>query len=145
MSDPFHLERFVEAQVPIYEQALRELRAGCKRSHWMWFIFPQAAGLGHSPMAQHYAITSPDEAKAYLAHPLLGPRLHECAQTLLEVTGKSATEIMGTPDDLKLRSSATLFAAVSPEGSVFHQLLDRYFDGRPDPRTITWLQLFTSK
>lgn len=135
-----NLERFVTAQAPVYDQALRELRAGRKRTHWMWFIFPQAAGLGQSPMARHYAISSPDEAKAYLAHPALGPRLHECAEALLDVIGKTATKIMGAPDDLKLCSSATLFASVSPEGSVFHQLLDRYFDGQPDLKTVAWLE-----
>lgn len=133
--DPYDLERFVVAQHPVYETALAELRAGRKRSHWMWFIFPQLAGLGASPISQHYAIKSRDEAEAYLQHRVLGPRLIECADAVLAVTGRSAHDIFGSPDDLKLRSSATLFARVSPPGSVFERLLDRYFSEGPDART----------
>ena len=129
---PHDLTRFIEAQENIYAQALAELRAGRKRSHWMWFIFPQIAGLGASAMARAYAIRDQDEAQAYLAHPVLGARLHACADTLLAITGRSAREILGSPDDLKLRSSATLFASVSPPGSVFHRLLERYCGGQPD-------------
>jgi uncharacterized protein (DUF1810 family) len=102
----------------------------------MWFVFPQIDGLGFSATTQHFAIKSLDEARAYLAHPVLGPRLSECAEAVLAVTARSATEIFGSPDDMKLRSCATLFAAVSPAGSPFHRIIDRYFDGRPDPRTL---------
>lgn len=133
---PFNLARFLQAQERSYETALAELRRGAKHSHWMWFIFPQIAGLGSSSTAQFYAIPSRAEATAFLAHPVLGPRLVTCAEALLGVEGKTASEIMGYPDDLKLRSSATLFAAVSPEGSVFHRLLEKFFDGEPDSRTL---------
>lgn len=133
------LERFVEAQSGVYEQALSEIRAGSKRSHWMWFIFPQLKGLGSSPTADYYGITSAAEADAYLRHPVLGVRLRECCDATLAVTGRSATEIFGAPDDMKLRSCATLFAHRSPAGSVFERLLDVYFHGEPDARTIALL------
>ena len=139
MKDPHDLERFVTAQEGDYATALREIAAGRKRTHWMWYIFPQAAGLGFSLMAQRYAIKDADEARAYLAHPVLGERLQACARAALGHEGKSATEIFGTPDDLKLRSSATLFAAVSPEGSVFHWLLARFYPAGPDPATLQLL------
>jgi uncharacterized protein (DUF1810 family) len=139
VADPFDLGRFVSAQEGVYEQALAELRAGRKRTHWMWFVFPQLAGLGRSPTAQLYAVSGADEARAYLAHPVLGPRLVECAGAALAVEGRSAAEVLGPPDDLKLRSSATLFAHVSPPGSVFHRLLDHYFGGEPDPATLRLL------
>lgn len=139
--DPFHLVRFVWAQEGCHAQALDEIRGGCKRSHWMWFVFPQLAGLGTSPTARHYAIASLDEARAYLAHPLLGPRLVECAQAVLGVTGRTAHQIFGSPDDLKLRSCATLFACVSAPGSVFHRLLERYYAGERDARTLALLGL----
>jgi uncharacterized protein (DUF1810 family) len=132
----YDLERFVGAQHGTYEQALAEITNGRKRSHWMWFVFPQFAGLGMSPASQHFAIRSLGEARAYLSHPILGPRLHQCADALLSVAGRTAHEIFGNPDDTKLRSSATLFAAVSSSGSVFHRLLDRYFDGGADERTL---------
>jgi len=135
-SDRFALSRFLRAQETSYETALAELRPGSKRSHWMWFIFPQIAGLGSSPTAQLYAIKTVEEAEAYAAHPILGPHLIACAEALLNVEGKSASEIMGYPDDLKLRSSATLFAEVSPPGSVFHRLLDKFFEGKPDMQTL---------
>jgi uncharacterized protein (DUF1810 family) len=138
-NDSYQLERFVAAQRDTYEDALEELRDGKKRSHWMWFVFPQVAGLGSSSMAVRYAIHSRQEAQAYLAHPLLGPRLLECAQALLHVHGKTAREVMGSPDDLKLQSSMSLFAAISPPGSPFQAVLDRYFGGEPDPRTIQFL------
>jgi uncharacterized protein (DUF1810 family) len=138
--DPHNLTRFLDAQAPTYAQALAELQAGHKRSHWMWFIFPQLAGLGHSSTAQFYAIESLDEARAYLAHPTLGPRLIECAEALLHHEGKSATQILGTPDDLKLRSSATLFAQLTPADSVFAQLLKKYYNNQPDPKTLELLQ-----
>jgi uncharacterized protein (DUF1810 family) len=132
------LDRFVSAQAGIYQDALAELTAGRKRTHWMWFIFPQIAGLGSSPTAQRYAIASLDEARAYLAHPVLGPRLRECARALLAVEGKSAEKILGYPDDLKLRSSMTLFARAAGDPDVFEAVLRRYYDG-PDPRTLALL------
>ncbi len=138
-SDPYDLKRFILAQAPLYEQALAELRAGRKRTHWMWFIFPQLAGLGTSELARRYAIRDLDEARAYLAHPLLGARLQACAEALLAIEGRSAREILGRPDNLKLRSSATLFACLSPQDSVFHRLLERYFAGIPDPLTLALL------
>ena len=133
--DPFNLQRFLDAQADTYDAALAELRDARKRTHWMWFIFPQIAGLGHSEISQYYAIGGADEARAYLAHAELGPRLHDCAEALLGADG-SARDILGTPDDLKLRSSATLFAAVSAPASVFHRLLDRFFGGQLDPATV---------
>lgn len=135
-SDPHDLGRFVTAQEGVYPQALAEIRAGEKRSHWMWFIFPQYDGLGFSPTSKRYAIKSPAEAEAYLRHPVVGPRLAECAEAALGVEGRSASDIFGSPDDMKLRSSATLFAQVSPPGSVFHRLLDKYFQGGRDPKTL---------
>jgi uncharacterized protein (DUF1810 family) len=138
-SDPHHLSRFVQAQQDVYIQALSEIRRGDKQSHWMWFIFPQFDGLGHSSTSRHFAIKSLAEARAYLAHSILGPRLNECAQAALAVQNRSAFEIFGSPDDLKLRSSATLFAEVSPPGSIFHQLLDKFFHGEPDEKTLRFL------
>jgi uncharacterized protein (DUF1810 family) len=138
-NDPWNLARFIGAQQGDYEQALEEIRAGRKRTHWMWYVFPQFTGLGNSPTSIEYAIKSRDEAAAYLAHPILGPRLVECAQAVLRVEGRSAHEIFGSPDDMKLRSSATLFSSVSPEGSAFHQIIDKYFAGRLDERTIVLL------
>ena len=139
-SKPHDLQRFVEAQSATYEGALAEIAAGRKRSHWMWYVFPQLAGLGASATARKYAIASLDEAAAYLSHPLLGRRLTACAEAALGVEDRSAREIFGTPDDLKLRSSATLFAQISPAGSVFHRLLDKYFDGEPDGATLRLLE-----
>jgi uncharacterized protein (DUF1810 family) len=135
-SDPYNLARFLKAQGPVYEGALAEIRAGRKRSHWMWYVFPQVAGLGHSPTSVHYAIGNTEEAEVYLAHPILGPRLIECAEAVLQIKGRSPAEVFGSPDDMKLRSSATLFAAVSPEGSVFHRIIEKHFDDEPDARTI---------
>ena len=137
--DPHDLQRFVDAQRDDHAVALEEIRRGRKASHWMWYVFPQLAGLGSSPTARQYAIRGLAEAEAYLRHPLLGPRLVEATEAALAVEGRSAREVFGSPDDLKLRSSATLFAQVSPDGSVFHRLLDRYFDGSPDPRTLALL------
>ncbi len=134
--DPHNLTRFVQAQEHDYDQALGEIRTGRKRSHWMWYVFPQFTGLGSSPTSMHYAIKSVQEAAAYLAHAVLGPRLLECAEAALQIEGRSALEIFGSPDDMKLRSSATLFASVSPEGSVFHRIIDKYFAGSQDVRTI---------
>jgi uncharacterized protein (DUF1810 family) len=136
-ADPFDLERFVAAQADVFATVEDELRAGRKRSHWMWFIFPQLRGLGHSPTAQFYAIGSLDEARAYLAHPVLGPRLTRCTEHVLALRGRSPNAIFGSPDDLKFHSSLTLFALAdeTPE-SIFRKALARYFDGRNDDRTI---------
>jgi uncharacterized protein (DUF1810 family) len=134
--DPHDLDRFVQAQEGDYERALSEVRAGRKRSHWMWYVFPQYDGLGFSPTSRRYSIKSVAEAEAYLAHPVLGPRLTECAEAALRVEGRSALEVFGPPDDMKLRSCATLFAHVSPAGSVFERLLSKYFDGECDDRTL---------
>lgn len=134
--DPHDLQRFVSAQQLDYERALAEIRGGRKQSHWMWYIFPQFAGLGASQMTAHYAIRSVEEAQAYLDHPILGPRLVECAEAVVSIEEKSAREVFGSPDDLKLRSSATLFAAVSPATSVFDRLLEKYFHGKRDERTV---------
>jgi uncharacterized protein (DUF1810 family) len=130
------LERFVEAQAPVYHQALKDLRAGHKQSHWMWFVFPQIAGLGHSVMAQTYAIQSLEEARAYLVHPLLGPRLRECCQAVMNVQGKGAHDIFGSPDDLKFRSCLTLFAQAAPDESLFRDLLEKYFSDSADEITL---------
>lgn len=135
MPDPHQLTRFVQAQQEVYTQALSEIRAGEKQSHWMWFIFPQFDGLGHSSTSRHFAIKSRAEAEAYLAHPILGPRLLECAAAALAVQDRSACEIFGSTDYLKFRSSATLFAQVAPPGSIFQQLLDKYFKGERDEKT----------
>jgi uncharacterized protein (DUF1810 family) len=139
--DPYNLARFVHAQAEDYEQALSEIRSGRKRSHWMWYIFPQFAGLGSSWTSQRYSVGSVAEAEAYLAHPVLGPRLVECAEAALRVDGRSANTIFGSPDDMKLRSCATLFAGVSTEGSVFHQLIDKYFHGKRDDRTLELIRV----
>jgi uncharacterized protein (DUF1810 family) len=135
-NDPYDLRRFVDAQSRSYEQALAELKAGEKRSHWMWYVFPQYDGLGRSPMARQFAIKSVAEADAYLRHPILGHRLMEVAEAVLGVASGSAHDIFGSPDDFKLRSSATLFSRVAPAGSPFHRILDRFFAGEPDPRTL---------
>jgi uncharacterized protein (DUF1810 family) len=134
--DADELNRFVDAQQGIYEIALSEIRQGQKRSHWMWFVFPQYAGLGISPTSQRYAIKSLAEAEAYLKDSVLGRRLVECAEALLHIEGRSAQQIFGSPDDMKLKSSATLFAHVSPSGSVFERVLDKYFRGERDTTTL---------
>lgn len=139
--DPYNLQRFVEAQEEIYSRAFSEIRGGRKVSHWMWFIFPQIDGLGFSPTTQFYSIKSEEEAEAYLRHPLLGPRLQECAEAAVKVEGRTAAQIFGPIDERKLQSCATLFASVSPEGSVFHRLLDRFFQSEPDRRTLELLGL----
>lgn len=139
-ADPYQLQRFLEAQERDYPVALAELMRGQKQSHWMWYIFPQVAGLGTSPMAQRYAIQSREEAAAYLADEVLGSRIQACAAALLSHKDKAIREIMGFPDDLKLRSSMTLFASLSPGGSVFHQALEAFFEGQPDERTIQFLK-----
>ena len=138
--DPHDLSRFVDAQAGDYEQALAEIRHGRKRSHWMWYIFPQIEGLGFSSMSRRYSIKSLEEARAYLDHPVLGPRLAECAEAALGVEGRSAHDIFGSPDDLKLMSCATLFASVTPADSVFARLLDRFFEGNPDGKTLRQLE-----
>lgn len=135
--DPHDLRRFTSAQEGIYDRALAEVRAGQKRTHWMWFVFPQIAGLGSSEMAKRYAIHDRQEAVAYLNHPVLGPRLQACAEALLTVEGRTAFEILGSPDDHKLRSCMTLFAAVAEPGSVFERVLAKFFENGPDDKTLT--------
>lgn len=135
-SDPYDLNRFVEAQSPAYDQALAELRAGRKRTHWMWFVFPQIEGLGSSDTARFYAIADRAEAAAYLKHPLLGPRLRQCAAALLGVEGRTGLEILGSPDDLKARSCMTLFAELPDADPVFRQVLEKYYAGEPCRRTL---------
>ena len=135
----FDLDRFIDAQNGIYGQALSELKAGRKRSHWMWFIFPQIAGLGTSSMAEKYAIRSAEEAAAYLADPILGTRLLRCVDAMLSVNDRSAHDILGSPDDLKFRSSLTLFAAISDHGSPFHRAIDKSYAGEFDKRTVELL------
>ena len=134
------LNRFIIAQDPVFDDAISELKAGQKRSHWMWFIFPQIHGLGHSETAKRYAIKSTDEARAYLNHPILGTRLLECAEAVKAIQNRSASQIFGCPDDMKFRSSLTLFASVSEEKSIFHELIAKYYAGKPDERTIEILK-----
>jgi uncharacterized protein (DUF1810 family) len=136
MRDPYDLQRFVDAQAGVIGTVGKELRAGRKRSHWMWFVFPQLRGLGMSSTAQFYGLASLDEARAYLAHPVLGPRLLECCALMLAVPGRSAHEILGSPDDLKFRSCLTLFSLAAPDEAVFRQGLERFYGGEPDPRTV---------
>jgi uncharacterized protein (DUF1810 family) len=139
MSDPFNLQRFSDAQQPVYETVRAELRAGQKRSHWMWFVFPQIEGLGSSGMARRFAISSLEEARAYLEHPVLGARLRECSRLVADVNGRSIEEIFGYPDDIKFRSSMTLFAQATPENEVFVECLRKYFEGKADPSTLARL------
>jgi uncharacterized protein (DUF1810 family) len=134
--DPYDLKRFVQAQEDVYPSALSEIRAGRKKSHWMWYIFPQFEGLGLSSTARRYSVKSVAEAEMYLRHPVLGPRLLECCEAVIGVERRSADDIFGSPDDMKLRSCATLFAHVSAPGSVFERLLSKYFRGEPDERTL---------
>lgn len=138
--DPHDLQRFVEAQNPVIDEVKTELRSGRKRSHWMWFVFPQMEGLGRSEMARRYAIASRGEAEAYLSHPVLGPRLRECTALVNAVEGRSANEIFGSPDDLKFRSSMTLFEAVADESTPFRTALDNYYDGDRDTKTLDLLE-----
>lgn len=144
MSDPHDLERFVTAQHRAYEDVVAELTAGHKSSHWMWFVFPQISGLGSSAMARRYAVASLAEARAYLAHPLLGARLVECTSLVIDIEGRSITEILGTPDDLKFRSSMTLFDAASDTATWFREALDKYYGGNPCARTLDKLSARTS-
>jgi uncharacterized protein (DUF1810 family) len=139
ISDPYDLDRFVRAQVGDYEQALSEIMTGRKRTHWMWFIFPQIDGLAFSSTSKRYSIKSIDEARAYLDHAVLGPRLFKCAEAAVNVEGKSATTIFGSPDDLKLQSCATLFECVSPPNSVFDRILEKYYGGERDAKTLRLL------
>lgn len=138
-SDTYNLDRFIHAQEEVYADVLAELQRGRKRSHWMWFIFPQVAGLGHSALAMFYAIKNLDEATQYLNHPVLGVRLLECSKTVLGHQGKSVKDIFDWPDDLKLRSSMTLFSCVTGTGSIFDEVLQRYFEAERDQRTIELL------
>ncbi|SAK58083.1 hypothetical protein AWB80_02369 [Caballeronia pedi] len=140
MSDPFNLQRFVDAQESVIDDVRAELSAGRKRTHWMWFVFPQIAGLGHSAMAQHYAISSPDEARAYLAHPVLGARLVELTRIVDGLQGRGASEIFGYPDDMKFHSSMTLFAHIADAPEVFDGALRHYFAGQPDDATLARLR-----
>lgn len=134
--DPFGLRRFVEAQDRVYDTVLAELRAGRKRSHWIWFVFPQLRGLGTSPTAMHYGISSLEEARAYLAHEVLGPRLRECARLVSRIEGASADDVFGWPDNLKVRSSMTLFSLTTDDNADFRAVLDRFYDGEADPVTV---------
>ncbi len=140
MDDPYDLHRFVQAQTDTYAHAARELADGRKTSHWMWFVFPQLRGLGHSPMATRFAIASLDEARAYLAHPLLGARLKQCVRLTLRIDGCSITEVFGAPDDMKFRSCMTLFGLAAPHQGIFADALQTYFDGTPDARTLELLR-----
>lgn len=141
----FDLDRFVKAQDPIIATVLRELKAGHKETHWMWFVFPQLRGLGRSPMAQRYGIESLDEARAYLGHAILGPRLKECTETVLGVTGKTLHEIFGSPDDVKFCSSMTLFSLADGGGKPFRDALARYCDGQQDTATLGLLGVCSSR
>jgi Uncharacterized conserved protein len=137
--DPYNLQRFLTAQAEDYERALAELERGRKESHWIWYIFPQVAGLGQSAMSQEYAIRSGNEAAAYLDHPILGARLQKCCEALLKHQGKNVQDIMGYPDELKLRSSITLFGMISAQGSVFQKVLTAFYAGQMDERTVAFL------
>jgi len=138
-ADPFDLRRFVDAQERVYGTVLAELRSGTKRSHWIWFVFPQLRGLGRSATAQRYGISSLDEARAYLAHPVLGPRLRECTGLVAAIDGRSVEEIFGWPDNLKVRSSMTLFARATDDNTVFRGVLDKFYGGEEDPATVELL------
>jgi uncharacterized protein (DUF1810 family) len=136
MTDPYSLQRFVEAQEGVIDDVLAELRAGQKRTHWMWFIFPQIRGLGHSPRAQEFAISSLQEAQAYLQDPVLGTRLRECTQVVNAIEGRSISQIFGFPDDVKFRSCMTLFAHATSDNRIFRDALEKYFNGERDPATL---------
>ena len=140
MTDPHNLQRFIDAQSRVYEEVLAELAAGEKTSHWMWFVFPQHTELGRSAMAQHYGIASREEALAYWQHPVLGARLKECVELVLAVKGKTAFRIFGSPDDLKFRSCLALFATLLPDAPIFKPALEKYFDGKADPKTLDLLR-----
>lgn len=138
--DQYDLQRFIDAQEGVIDSVLSELKAGRKRTHWMWFVFPQVAGLGRSEMAKRYSISSGEEARAFLRHPVLGIRLMQCTEALLAIDRRSAFEIFGTPDDLKLKSSMTLFESITEPGSAFAKVLDKYFSGARDGRTLELLR-----
>jgi uncharacterized protein (DUF1810 family) len=138
-ADPFDLQRFADAQDRVYDTVLAELRNGAKRSHWIWFVFPQLQGLGHSPTAVRFGISSLDEARAYLTHDVLGPRLRECARVVALIDGRSADEIFGWPDNLKVRSSMTLFARATDDNAEFRAVLDKFYNGEEDPATVELL------
>ncbi|WP_142860717.1 DUF1810 domain-containing protein [Salinigranum halophilum] len=138
--DPHNLQRFVETQESVIEEVKEELRSGRKRTHWMWYVFPQMEGLGRSQMAQRYAISSRDEAEAYLVHSILGPRIRECTEIVNAVEGRSVNDIFGSPDDLKFRSSMTLFDAAAKDPTPFRTALKRYYDNEPDPKTLELLE-----
>ena len=140
MNDPFNLSRFLEAQDSVFVDVLSELRAGRKRTHWMWFVFPQIRGLGRSPMSERFAINSLQEAEAYLAHPILGPRLRECTQLVSAVEGRAISQIFGNPDDMKFRSCMTLFAGATSDNKIFQDALEKYFGGKPDPMTMELIE-----
>jgi uncharacterized protein (DUF1810 family) len=140
MEDHFNLERFVSAQAAVFQQVLNELRAGEKRTHWIWFIFPQMKGLGRSPQSIHFGIGSLEEAAAYLRHPVLGHRLEQCTRLVTLVEGRTIEQILGSPDDLKFRSSMTLFARAAEEETDFKDALEKYFNGEPDPLTLELLR-----
>ena|SRR5581483_1690473 len=135
-ADPYNLQRFVLAQAPVFDRVLEELKMGAKMSHWMWFIFPQIRGLGRSPVSIEFALSGIGEVQAYLQHPILGPRLKACTRLVLLVQGRSASEIFGSPDDIKFRSSMTLFAQVSHDDDIFQKALQKYFNGEPDQLTL---------
>jgi uncharacterized protein (DUF1810 family) len=135
-ADPFDLRRFVDAQDRVYGTVIAELRNGAKRSHWIWFVFPQLRGLGHSPTAQRFGISSLDEARAYLAHPVLGPRLRGCTRLVAAIEGRSVDQIFGWPDNLKVRSSMTLFARATDDNAEFRAVLDKFYNGDDDPATV---------
>jgi uncharacterized protein (DUF1810 family) len=139
MDDPFDLQRFVDAQDRVYKRVLAELRAGAKRSHWIWFIFPQLSGLGNSSTAKLFGIKSLEEARAFLAHPVLGPRLRECTRLAVSIEGRSVDEIFGWPDNLKVRSSMTLFAQATDDNADFRAVLEKFYGGQQDPRTLELL------
>lgn len=139
VDDPFDLQRFVVEQDRVYGSVIDELRRGRKRGHWIWFVFPQVRGLGHSAMAHRYGISSLDEARAYLAHEVLGPRLRECARLVTHIGGRSADDIFGWPDNLKVRSSMTLFARATDDNADFRAVLDKFYDGEDDPATVELL------
>ena len=145
MSDPYDLQRFVDTQNPVYDKVCSELRDGRKKSHWMWFVFPQIEGLGSSPLARKFAISSLAEATAYLAHPILGLRLAECTRLVNQIEGRTIEQIFGYPDDLKFRSSMTLFAHAAPDNRVFIDALRKYFKGEFDPATLARLQAIHSE
>lgn len=142
---PFDLNRFLSAQESVYERVLEELRRGRKQTHWMWYIFPQIDGLGYSSTSKYYSIKSLEEARQYLAHPVLGPRLLECSEVVLAIQGRSVSEIFGSPDDLKLKSSMTLFAKIAEPGSVFVGILNTFFHGEPDAKTLQLIEKLREK